>query len=101
MAALLGPDEPQDLVGGVQVDAVALPVPDGDGLPEGVHALLLVRRVAVVLRDPGRPAQLVDDALRRGLDGIADGEADDIDAVGLRLVDLLSQLHEQIGGDPG
>ena len=99
MAALLGTDQPQDLVGRVECDTVALLVPDRHGLPEGEHAFLLVRGVAVVLGDLRSAAELVDDTVRGGLHGVADGQADDVHAVGLCLVDLLAQLHEQIGGD--
>ena len=98
VAALLGADEAEDLRRRIQCHAVARLVPAGDLLAEGEHPLLLVRRIAVVLRIAGRPGELRDDRIGRRLHRIADGEADDVHAVGLGLGDLLSQLHEQVRG---
>ena len=99
VAPLLGADQAQDLRRRIQRHAVAGLVPAGDLLPEGEHPLLLIRRIAVVLRVARRPAELVDDRIGRRLHRVADREADHIHAVGLGLGDLLPQLHEQVGRD--
>ena len=94
--ALFGADQRQHFRIAVEGDAEARPVPVGDGLAQLGQALGL--GVAVVGGIVRRGVQTVEDALRRRQVGVADGEGDDVDALGALLVDLLADLDEEVGG---
>ena len=96
---LLRADQAEDLRRRVERYAIAGLIPAGDLLAEGEHPLLLVCRIAVVLRVARRPAELVDDRIGRRVHRVANRKADNIYAVGPRLGDLLPQFHEQVGRD--
>ena len=92
--ALFRADQGQHFRVAVEGDAEPLAVPVGDGLAQLGKALRL--RVAVVGRLVRRRVQGVEDALRGGQVGVADGEGDDVDALGALLVDLLADLDEEV-----
>ena len=92
--ALLGAEQRDDLVGRVERDAEARRVEPGHGLAEA--ELALVARVLVRRRVGGALGERRDDVRRRGQVGIADAEADDVDAGGLALGDLALDGGEQV-----
>jgi len=96
MAAFLRADQGQAFIFGIQGDAVAQGVPERHLLPEPQHALFLVRGIAVIFGVLGAAGEFVNDAAGRGLHGVADGKADDVDAVGLGPGDFFSEFHEQV-----
>ena len=96
--ALLGADRGDRLGFGIELHAVPLAVPGGDGLaqpgdPPG-------RRVAVVARVPGRLTELVDDVLGRALIRIPHAQVDDVLTLGPRLALQVVDDREDIGGQP-
>ncbi len=96
MVALFRSDERDDLAVGIERHAEAARVPGRHGLAERGHALLLAGRVLVVRGIVRGLRERVDHVLRCGLIGIADAEADDVDAAFLRLAHLLADLHVEV-----
>ena len=88
-----------DLGGGVERHAEAALVEGGDGLAELRAAA--VRRVLVRARvAPRRRCSASTTSCGRGRVGIADAEADHVDALRLLLGDLPLELGEQVRRDP-
>ena len=102
--AFLRADRGDDLGLRVELDAVLVLVFLGHLLAQAGDAV--ADAVAVVARVDGRLAELVDDALGRGVGGVAHPQVDDVDArhalLVLHLVDAPEQVRRQAldaGGD--
>ena len=97
MAAFLGSDQAQDLAFRIQLHSVSVPVPSGNFPAEGQHAFFFVDRILVVDGILGPAAELVNDALRRGIHGIAHSQVDDVHSLSPRFVDFVPQGNKEIG----
>ena len=93
--ALLGSDQRDDFVGGIEADLEALPHPVGDraaqfGQPLGFGVAVVGGHVDVVV-------QRFEDVRMGGQVGVADAEGDDADALFALLGDTAADLDEQVG----
>ena len=93
--ALLGADQGQDLLVGVEAQPEAALVPASDGLAVLWQAVRI--RIALVFRVARGLHERVENVRRRRQVRVADGERDDIDAGGLLLGDLLADGREKVG----
>ena len=91
--ALLCPDERHDLLV-AELDVEAAGVPAGDGVAHLRQAVGL--GIAVVGRVVGGCLQRGEDVVGRRNVGVADAEADDVDALGALLRDLPADLEEEV-----
>jgi hypothetical protein len=95
--ALLGANEGDDLLGGVELDPETPAVPVGGHLTEAAQAG--IGRVLVRGRVLGRLAEGLYDVGRGGLVRVAHAQVDDIHAAGAHLVaqavDLLEEIRRQ------
>ena len=93
--ALLGAQQRDDLGGRVELHAEARGVEPGHRLAK--RRLALVAGVLVRRGVGGALRQRLDDVGRRRQVGVADAEADDVDAGGAALGDLALDVGEQVG----